>query len=204
MKKYLAALSATALMNVAPFALAASSVDLTVTGTITPEACVPSFSQGGVIDLGKLSAKELNPTSWTLITTPMELTVACDAPVTFALKGIDNNPGTAADNRTFGLGLTPANEKIGAFSAKFITVEADGVAARAIESINNGTTWSAAAYTYPNRLISTSATGSLLPIPVQNLVMNIETNVWISAANNLTLTDEVTIDGSATFEVKYL
>ncbi|WP_256590845.1 MULTISPECIES: DUF1120 domain-containing protein [unclassified Pseudomonas] len=70
MKKYLAALSATALIGVAPFAMAASSVDLTVTGTITPAACMPSISNGGAIDLGKISAKDLNPTTYTLISTP--------------------------------------------------------------------------------------------------------------------------------------
>lgn len=203
MKKYLAALSATALITIAPYALA-SSVDLTVTGTITPAACVPSISDGGMFDLGKINAKDLNPTTWTFFSKPMELTVVCEAPAVFALHSIDNKPGTAADNRTFGLGLTVANEKIGAFSARIKTVQADGVAARAIDSIDNGTTWAAAAYTYPDRLISTSATGSLVPIPVENLVMSVDTNVWIARADSLTLTDEVNFDGSATFEVKYL
>jgi hypothetical protein len=44
MKKYLAALSATALIGIAPYALAAPSTDLTVIGTITPNACTPTVS----------------------------------------------------------------------------------------------------------------------------------------------------------------
>lgn len=62
MKNYFAALSATALISVAPFAVAASSTDLTVTGVITPQACTPSLSNGGIIDNGKISAKDLNLT----------------------------------------------------------------------------------------------------------------------------------------------
>ena len=59
-KKYFAALSATALIGVAPYALAASSTDLTVTGIITPNACTPTLSGGGIVDHGKFSAKDLN------------------------------------------------------------------------------------------------------------------------------------------------
>lgn len=37
----------------APAAFAASSADLNVFGTITPSACAPVLSDGGVIDHGK-------------------------------------------------------------------------------------------------------------------------------------------------------
>ncbi|WP_330220783.1 DUF1120 domain-containing protein [Pseudomonas frederiksbergensis] len=60
MKKCFAALSTTALISLAPYALAASSTDLTVTGTITPSACTPSLSGNGVVDYGKISARDLN------------------------------------------------------------------------------------------------------------------------------------------------
>ncbi|WP_256590844.1 MULTISPECIES: hypothetical protein [unclassified Pseudomonas] len=134
----------------------------------------------------------------------MDLTVTCAAPVAFALNSIDNKPGTAADNKTFGLGLTAANEKIGAFSPRIMSVEADGVTAWAIDSIDDGTSWVRAPYVLPNRLTSTTTVGGQLPIAVQNLSVNALANVWISPSNNLTLTDEVAFDGSATFEMKYL
>ena len=35
---------------------AASSVDLTVKGLITPSACAPSLSSGGLVDHGKVAA----------------------------------------------------------------------------------------------------------------------------------------------------
>jgi type 1 fimbria pilin len=42
-------------------AIAASSVDLTVKGSITPSACTPLLSSGGVADFGKISVKDLRP-----------------------------------------------------------------------------------------------------------------------------------------------
>ncbi|APC15809.1 hypothetical protein BLL42_08710 [Pseudomonas frederiksbergensis] len=205
MKKYFAAISATALISIAPYALAASSTDLTVTGTITPAACMPSFSNGGVIDLGKIQAKDLKLTTHTtLATTRMELTVVCDAPVSFALNALDNQPGTSFNDRGFGLGMTDANERLGAFTPKVLTVEADGVQARAIDSIDNGTTWAAATWIFPDRLTSVGTVGGLVPIAAENVLMNVDVYAWIARADGLTLTDEVNFNGSATFEMKYL
>jgi len=205
MKKYLAALSTTALISVAPFALAASSTDLTVTGTITPSSCTPSLSAGGIVDIGKIAAKDLNPSTATLVnTTRMELTVACDAPTLFALNAVDNRANTSFNTHGYGLGLTDADEKLGAFAPYILSVEADGVASGAIDSIDAGTTWRRATYMLPGRLTSTSDAGDLIPIFVENLLMSLDVRTWIARTDSLTLTDEVTLDGSATFEMKYL
>lgn len=40
-------------------AIGASRVDLAVHGSITPSACTPSLSAGGVIDCWKIAAKRL-------------------------------------------------------------------------------------------------------------------------------------------------
>ncbi|HEF4757829.1 TPA: DUF1120 domain-containing protein [Pseudomonas putida] len=205
MKKYLAALTTTALISIAPYALA-SSVDLTVTGTITPAACTPSFSNGGMVDLGKIAAKDLNQTSYTTLEkTPMSLSVACDAPALFAVHAVDNRPGTSFNNQGFGMGLTDANEKIGAFTPKIGVVEADGIQARAIDSQDNGSTWAYNTWIFPDRLTSVAeAGGAVTPKETQNLVINFDLWAWIARADGLTLTNEVSIDGSATFEMKYL
>nr|WP_314528591.1 DUF1120 domain-containing protein [uncultured Pseudomonas sp.] len=50
----------TALLASTGHAVAASSVDLSVKGSITPSACMPSMSSSGTVDYGKLSAKDLN------------------------------------------------------------------------------------------------------------------------------------------------
>lgn len=205
MKKYFAALSATALISVAPFALAASSTDLTVTGFITPSACEPQWSNGGVIEIGQLLVRDLNPTRHTTLTrVDATLSVACDEPTVFALKAVDNNPGTAFDGYSFGLGLTDADEKLGAFLPYFKSVEADGVAARFISSVNGQDGWYIATMMRPGEYTSTSATADPIPLAVENLVFNVGVQAWIAPTNGLTLTQEVTIDGSATFEMKYL
>ncbi|WP_433736997.1 DUF1120 domain-containing protein [Pseudomonas putida] len=204
-KNYFAALTAAALISVAPFALAASSVDLTVTGTITPNACTPSLSAGGLVEIGKISAKDLSPTTYTMVTdTPMDLTVDCDAPMLFAINSIDNKPGTAADGINFGVGMTQAGQRIGVYAPVILTVTADGVSSGAIESIDNGASWIRAVSLASNKITSASEVGGLVPIAAQNLVMGLSLKTWIAPADGLDLTDDVTIDGSATFEMKYL
>ncbi|APC15810.1 hypothetical protein BLL42_08715 [Pseudomonas frederiksbergensis] len=206
MKKYVAALSATALISIAPFALAASSTDLTVTGTITPSACTPSLSSGGIVDHGKVSAKDLNPTQSTVVGQhPMQLTVSCDAATLFALKPIDNKSGTESTNGHFGLGLTNADEKIGFVHLQVKQTLADAQVAQAIGSSDGGVTWDRQNVIDKNKLSSVGATADHnTPIPVKELVMDLEVSTFIARADSLTLTDEATLDGSATIEVKYM
>ncbi|MHC8342302.1 DUF1120 domain-containing protein [Pseudomonas sp. RT6P73] len=204
-KKYFAALSATALIGVAPNALAASSIDLTVTGLITPKACTPSLSEGGLVDVGQVQAKDLNLTSYTRVGShPMQLTVACDASTLFALNGIDNKAGTSSASQYFGLGLTGNNEKIGYFTPSIQSALADGQPVHSIRSIDNGTSWTRIYQILKDNLTSTSAVGTLIPISVKDLTMELTIYTFITRADSLTLTDDVAIDGSATFEMKYL
>lgn len=206
MKKYLTALSATALMCAAPYALAASSTDLTVTGTITPSACTPSWSNSGQVDAGKISAKDLSPTNPTLVGShPLQLAVTCDAATRFALNQIDNKPNTSSGVGRFGLGLTNAGEKLGFFHAVIKNTLADGVAAQAIESEDGGASWSRTTVLSPDVVLSAATTTEFnTPIAMKHLTMDVDVLINIAPANGLTLTDEITLDGSATFEMKYL
>ncbi len=204
MKKYFVALTTTALISAAPFALAASSTDLTVTGIITPVACTPTFTNGGVIDLGKYSSGDLNKTSNTLIGShPIQLVVTCDALAKFALNPIDNQDGTSIGS-WFGLGLTPDNEPLGFFAPKIVQVKDNATSLDPIESIDDGTTWTKATTSQPGHLLSVATTGGTAPIAAQAVTFDFEVDTYIARADSLTLDDEVTIDGSATFEVKYL
>ena len=204
MRNYLAALSASLLISVAPHALAASNTDLSIAGTITPAACTPSFTDGGVIDFGKISAKDLNLAGVTEIGRPrIQLAVACNAPNTFALHVIENRPNTTS-NGFFGLGLTDADEKLGHFVPWIFNVVADGGAARPIISLDQGVTWKLAQHVGPTHYLSASALTQLTPIAIKDLSMDLEIRTWIARADSLTLTDEVSIDGSVTFEMMYL
>ena len=202
MKKYFVALTTTALIGAAPFALAASKTDLTVKGIITPVACTPTFSGGGVINLGKISSKDLNQNSNTLVSTdPLTLTVNCSAPATFAINPIDNNPGTAIGD-LFGLGLTDDGEKLGFFYPKILRATADASQADPIES-DDGITWAKAAFAQPGYRLSVATTGNTDPIDATVVTMDLEVETYIARADELTLDNEVNIDGSATFEIIY-
>ncbi|PAM84169.1 DUF1120 domain-containing protein [Pseudomonas sp. PCH199] len=206
MKKYLAALSTTALICVAPHALAASSTDLTVTGSITPGACTPALSSGGIVDYGKISAKDLDPVKDTWLSRqPLQLTVSCEASTRFALQSLDNKAGTATNDEYFGIGLTPANEKIGMLDVSINSTLADAQQAQAIGSKDGGATWKKQNYIDPLSLSSVAAASDhSTPIPVKDLAMELQVAVGIAGANSLTLTDEVSLEGSVTIQVKYL
>jgi hypothetical protein len=204
MKKTLTLLGSAFLLAGATCAFAASSTSLTVTGIITPVACTPSLSKGGLVNNGKISAGDLNPTRPTIVGThPLQLTVACDAPARFALGPIDNRAGTGIG--WFGLGLTDDGEKLGYFHVGVKNALADGQPAQAIYSDDGGATWDRAWVTNPGELLSvSSATDFSVPIAVEDLTMDFEVQTIIAPADSLTLTDEVVMDGSATFEMKYL
>jgi len=206
MKKTLTLLGSTFLLAGATCAFAASSTDLTVTGIITPVACTPNLSNGGLVDNGKISAGDLNPTTSTIVGThPLQLTVACDAPARFALDPIDNRAGTGTTSSWFGLGLTDDGEKLGYVQVLVKNALADGQPAQAIDSDDGGASWNRATVTSPGYLLSVgSATDSSVPIAVEDVTMDFEVRTFIARADSLTLTDEVVMDGSVTFEMKYL
>lgn len=206
MKNYLAALSASGLMSFAPFALAASSTDLTVTGFITPDACTPSLSNEGIVDHGKIPVGDLNPTSNTFLGAEvMQLMISCSGPARVALRLTDNKTGTPSSWTWYGLGQTSAGEKLGFVVPQVTSTLADGMNALSILSTDNGTTWFSHTHMNPGRLLSVAAsTDQYTPIAVENLTFDVQVATYINATNNLTLNDETAIDGSATFELVYL
>lgn len=188
-------------------ALAASSVDLTVRGLITPSACEPALSSGGVHDLGKISAKDLNADSVTILADhTLQLTVTCDAATLMAIEPKDNREGSDYMNEPayFGLGLINGTEKLGSLSMLLGAVTADGVASRPIDSLDDGVNWERHFAVGPDRITSVANTGTLVPIPVQLLSADLTLTPLIAPTNTLTLTNEAPIDGSVTLTVKYL
>lgn len=206
MKKYFAALSTTALICVAPHALAASHTDLTVRGSITPAACDISLASGGIVDIGKKSVNDLHPTNNTLInSTPMQLTMACSESMLFMLNPIDNRSGTAAGaGDYFGVGLTPDNEKLGFFDITIKESTADTSLVQAIGSTDGGATWVRQDRIMKGNQSSVAAPGApATRIEVKDLTMDLEIKTYIAGTDYLTIDNEVPIDGLATIEVWY-
>ncbi|WP_166360007.1 DUF1120 domain-containing protein [Pseudomonas akapageensis] len=216
--KFTPLLALTALVVAAPAAFAASTTDISVTGTITPAACTPTIAGGGNFDLGNISAADLKQDEETIRRKRSSFSVACEGPVRFALKTTDEKLGTATDSADpefdFGLGMNGA-EKIGRYNLVLSENIVDGVADRVfIVSSDDGLTWQSGGstlvqevfnYQVGNRIIGLT-TGSVIdgPSAITNLSANIHLDVRIAPAKELTLTDDVQIDGASVIEVKYL
>ncbi|WP_339468571.1 DUF1120 domain-containing protein [Pseudomonas sp. EL_65y_Pfl1_R83] len=208
MNKSLHTLIAALLLSAASQAVAASSVDLSVRGLITPSACEPTLSNGGVYDLGKIAAKDLNPDQPSFFPYhALQMTVTCDAPTLMGLQSQDNRAGSHFQNDEtyeFGLGLINGDEKLGALSLRLIRPLADGVEARTVGSEDGGATWYNERYLYRNNIVSVAALGTLVPIAVQVFSAELAIYPTIAPTNSLTLNNEVAIDGSVTLTVRYL
>jgi hypothetical protein len=209
MNKRFSLLTAAVLLTGASSVFAASSTDLTVTGTITPAACIPSLGSGGIADHGKVSVQDLNPDRTTYLPEIiMQMTVNCDAATLFAIAPIDNRAGSGTSLSYFGLGLINTNEKLGHFRVIPRNVMADASNAQAILSTDGGKTWlkeGTEGFWGVNNIWGVAAEGAATaPIAVKDLNMDLRVRTGIAATNGLTLTDEVKLDGSATLQIKYL
>jgi hypothetical protein len=208
MKRTLNTLLGAMLLAGSASAFAASSVDLTVTGVITPSACTPGLSNGGVVDYGKISAKDLNPDKSTMLAgKTVHFSLTCDAATLAAIEAKDNRDGSSfISNKPeyFGLGLINGNEKLGAMNLWLGTPVADGVKAKAIYSRDGGSTWDMNQDLATNNITSVAASGTLTPIPFQTWISELNIISLIAPTNQLTLTNEVAIDGSVTLTVRYL
>lgn len=190
-------------------AMAASSIDLTVKGSITPSACTPSIPNDGVVDYGKLSAKELNVDKVTrLEPVYLGLRVVCDASTLYALQGSDNRAGSEPTGHegNFGLGLINSDEKLGSFFVSFDKAMADDVPARFINSYDGGATWNPwpGGGLWVGGTVAVANNTVIAPIPVKVMTTEMDIRTLIAPTNTLTLTEEVPIDGSVTVTVIYL
>lgn len=195
--------------------LAASSVDLTVKGSITPAACTPTLSGGGVVDHGKISRKDLDQSNkpTVLPVATLRLNIECSSPTMIAIKSRDNRVGSSGEDTpgqpNFGLGLV-GDKKVGWYLLKTANGQADGVDRPMIES-NDGTSWSDA--THPGliwqvnsmRTLSASIGSGAAPLLLRVMAMDIQVDTMITRIQFLPpVGQEFPLDGSATLDVVYL
>lgn len=198
--------SLTGVLLLCPPAFANSNTELLVQGVITPSACAPVVSGGGIVDFGKVSVKDLNADTYTdLPRETLLLSVRCEGPTIFTLNTIDNRAGTAASHFSWhGLGMTPSDEKVGDAGLGLYSPVADGIPVRTITSRDGGVTWIPSVMLSHTLLTAVADSDGLAPIAIQALDAEIRLITHIAPASNLTLTDEVPIDGHATVQVNYL
>lgn len=186
----------------APAAFAAS----TVKGLITPSACTPMLSGGGMVDYGKIPTSDLNLDCPTVLDShTLQLSVSCDASALFALDLIDNRANSAPTSITYGLGLINGTEKLGWYTIKLRNPIADGMEVQPIISRDQGKTWYRDNLWEPGMFVSiASMDDNSQPRPVQDLKMELVVSTTIARTDGLDLSNEVSIDGSATLVVRYL
>lgn len=210
MKNSLSLITATFLLGGATPLFAASSVDLAVKGIITPAACTPSLSGGGVVDHGKISIQDLpydrkNP----LPEATLQLTVVCDAATLIALKSTDNREGTAfydyVTTSYYGLGATADNWMPGAYSLVMKNTTVEGAAVPVVESVG-GATWFPVygGFWQPGwmRAVAGPDSPDNLPVAIQNLTTDLVIATFVRKP--IRLTEDLPLDGSATVDIVYM
>ncbi|MCJ7957091.1 MULTISPECIES: DUF1120 domain-containing protein [unclassified Pseudomonas] len=196
----------TALMAVIPQAFASSATDLRITGLITPSACLPNLSSGGVVDHGRLTVKDLDPQLPTrLETVNLQLEVTCEAETLFTLTTVDNRSGTSAIHpASHGLGRVNDDQMLGSVAFSVLDAVADNVPVRTLLSSNGGADWRPSTYLGHAGLTAFAAADNLnAPIAVKVLTARLSAFTTLVKGTDLNLVDEMPIDGHATLQVKY-
>lgn len=209
MKDSLAALTGALLIVYGTVALAASSVDLSVKGAIIPSACTPSLSNGGLVDYGKISTQDLNPTGMTELPKAIfKLAITCEGPSVFALDVQDNRSSIAGPSVSFVLGRISPTNWIAVYLLTMENVSTDDPAAYPIYSIDNGSTWiySPQQDIPANTLnaFGNRSSGTRAPVPLSEVSLDLVVQSFIFPKNYVPEGETIALDGSATFELRYL
>ncbi|WP_050478102.1 DUF1120 domain-containing protein [Herbaspirillum rhizosphaerae] len=202
--------------------LQAATVDLTVVSTVTPVACTPILSGGGVADYGAMPAGILKSGGITALPTrSLSLSIGCDASAKISLKVIDNRGGSIVagivaagsgdgnlnDAFNYGLGVA-SGKKIGGYTITLRpgSYTGDYAAVQLFASSDNGATWqtTSSGVVAKGRSFSWGAAGAGTIGAYQNIVGTITVQPYIDRPENLALSQEVVLDGSATLELSYL
>lgn len=191
-------------------ASAGSSVDLFVKGRIVPASCNINVSNN-TVDLGDMLASELSQDSVNpLKGVHANFAIDCNAPTLVAIRPIDNRPGTAygPDNHeAFGMGLDSAGNRIGSYKMYMDISSSYGLTP--IGSYNEGATWKSLVLFSPRKGTLHAAgkykdgVWEVQPITSITGFFAFE-YMELAPMKNLSLGDEVKIDGHATVELVYL
>ncbi|AZE98507.1 Beta-fimbriae probable major subunit [Pseudomonas orientalis] len=209
-------LSSVLLIVSAESAWAASAVDLRVRGLIIPAACLPQLSGGGVVDYGKIARQDLNlDTATRLPAKTLHIGIACNAPTRYALRMRDNRDGSAMVNSEiyYGLGFDHSGNRLGVYSMSFDPRQTQAGNTPQIygtESTTGGLAWRTSNLNpidigSRSYLGFTAVEGSVSgPTAIGILGGIVTVQTVINARQNLDLSVDTPLDGSATLEVVYL
>ncbi|MFL9922956.1 DUF1120 domain-containing protein [Herbaspirillum lusitanum] len=206
-------ITASALLAVALFSTlshAADTAELKVKGVIRPSACVPSFSGGAVVDYGVIPASVLKKGAYTpMPTREVALNIKCEAPTKIGFKFVDNRHESIVTEmmqypeHNFGLG-TVGGKKTGGYTIEMAGVTGDGVAGQVLYSGDSGKSWYQGASGLNTWHLFSFNNGGWNPGAYKDVTAKIRVAAIINKPEDLDLTREIPLDGSATIEVIYL
>lgn len=200
----------------------AHAADLRVKGSIAPASC--SFTlTNSVIDYGRIDPNSLSPTNYTKLaakSTPYTIKCGSHVKTKVGIKAVDNRAGTKipnmmvsqfgpnyTDRYQYGLGSTAKAQKIGGYVVHLRNSVADGRAVRVMGSNNDGGAWvptSTEAVGNATTDLTSWHTGNFTPVQLNTLSGNLEVHAVINRTSELDLNSQVTLDGQATLELRYL
>ncbi|MHA0273113.1 DUF1120 domain-containing protein [Enterobacter ludwigii] len=209
-------------------AVAANSVDLTVKGTLVTGICTPNLSNNGVVDFGTMSLADLSKTETNQLgSKEITLTITCDSSIPVSWNTVDNRrdsvsvPGlmienvgvqglnVSTDGNHFGLGKTAGGVNIGSYTiaALYDNATADG---GPIDLLSKDWTdkWVRTASGLQRSdggwLFTSATPSSLNPVAAQTYVYPLQIAAAIQGTDVLNITDDTSLDGSATISLVYL
>ncbi|WP_433912139.1 DUF1120 domain-containing protein [Pseudomonas vranovensis] len=208
-------LSLAALIGLASAQAMAATTDLSVTGTVTPAACTPTFANGGVVDYGTLAVTDLDHNEFQdhywLPAKSISFAIECSAPATFALISNDNRRASGDGmGGIFGLG-THQDQKIGGYRIRWLNanVTVDGAQGTTVESMDGGNTWTNAAggqfedaESWPWFRSGFSTGAEVRPTSATSVGVVMDIHGFV--LKDLPFHDLVKLDGSSTIELVYL
>ncbi|HBL4906939.1 DUF1120 domain-containing protein [Enterobacter hormaechei] len=215
-------------------AMAASSVDIQVTGKIVPSSCTPAFiSGGGIADFGTMKVASLNSTTPTPLADVkiIPISITCEeatrVAVTFNDAHADSAPTetisinfidsdfNSSPEYTAGLGMYNG-KKIGAYSLGIQQTQGSMTNAAGDNlyptfSADNGASWGNKAgirylqvKTNKSELYSFSTELGGTPVAQTRVNFNVGVAAIINPTKDLNVTDEATLDGLTNVELVYL
>lgn len=196
----------------------AKSADLHVTGTITPPACNISLPSGGIFDYGAIDGSTLNATKPTLLgKKELGVSVTCSAPTKFALSVMDNRSDTKVpkilaqagnhvhgETVTYGLG-TAHGKNLGGYSITISNVTSDSGPVHQIYAVTSKSNWYKSKYrNFDTEGIRQSFSDSAdvdAPSPFAHINGTLTVQAALTKTEDLDLSKEIELDGSATLEL---
>jgi type 1 fimbria pilin len=195
------------LMATASSALAGPSANVQVKGTVIQGACVPTLSNGGVVDFGDISTDNLSSTDNTsLPAKSLNLTINCSAPTLLTFVATDNRSDSSKYDE-FGLGKTPAGANIGYYSM-FLDLDvttnfgAGNLVYNQFETWHDADTGDFTLDWLPAFAVALPSTTE--PVAFTSATFVIGRIIPVIYKENMALKDKVSLDGNSTISLNYL